>query len=606
MSVLVSTTNKPLNPRAQDLSPKGYNRAALYSGKALDFDGVNDQITLGTISDLTFGTGDFSAVLYWQIDSVSTYSWAIAKNPSTDFGIGINNTGGLLRLWIGGTLSLGTENILGGDWKKIAVVRESGVVSAYINGVAISLTETAMAGSIDSGDLLVGSWINNDDFWNGLLNNIRIFNTALTPAQISDLYLNPEKIVPDGVADSALKLWLPMMEGAGTTAYDGSGNGNHGTINGATWVSGIGAPVSQTALVSWNKGTNLALASEQFDNAYWSKVGTLTANAGTSPDGYLSADKLAAGTSNYITRQFTTTIGTTYTSSVYIKSANAGQSASLRFNLSAPQPTPSVSTLVSTTDQWQRVTATFTATNTSTFFQIGEWALLGYGPTNDILVWGASLTQSSSVQPYIPTGATAQTSPVLLPQGLTANKDITGVNAFESARNPYALNLDGDSWAEVHDNASLDMTTTATMEAWVNCDNLISSYQIIMVKSSATSWTGNFGRYVLRARQDTLNWWFDDFTANAKYYSVNLSGYNHLVVTKDGTTEKLYINGALVDTETGAATFTASPYSLVIGAQTSYGENWDNQLALPRIYNRALTATEVARNYNADKSKFGL
>ena len=127
-----------------------------------------------------------------------------------------------------------------------------------------------------------------------------------------------------------------------------------------------------------------------------------------------------------------------------------------------------------------------------------------------------------------------------------------------------------------------------------------------MVKSSATSWTGNFGRYVLRARQDTLNWWFDDFTANAKYYSVNLSGYNHLVVTKDGTTEKLYINGALVDTETGAATFTASPYSLVIGAQTSYGENWDNQLALPRIYNRALTATEVARNYNADKSKFGL
>jgi hypothetical protein len=75
------------------------------------------------------------------------------------------------------------------------------------------------------------------------------------------------------------------------------------------------------------------------------------------------------------------------------------------------------------------------------------------------LIWGASITQSSSVQPYIPTLATAQTSPVLLPQGLTANKDITGVNAFESARNPYALNLDGASWGEVHDNASLDFGT---------------------------------------------------------------------------------------------------------------------------------------------------
>jgi hypothetical protein len=56
MSVSVSTTNKPLNPRAQDLSPKGYNRAALYSGKALDFDGVNDYVDCGTL-DVTAYTG---------------------------------------------------------------------------------------------------------------------------------------------------------------------------------------------------------------------------------------------------------------------------------------------------------------------------------------------------------------------------------------------------------------------------------------------------------------------------------------------------------------------------------------------------------------------
>jgi hypothetical protein len=46
MATTTTTTNKPLNPRAQDLSPKGYNRAALYSGKALDFDGVNDYVDL--------------------------------------------------------------------------------------------------------------------------------------------------------------------------------------------------------------------------------------------------------------------------------------------------------------------------------------------------------------------------------------------------------------------------------------------------------------------------------------------------------------------------------------------------------------------------------
>jgi hypothetical protein len=111
-----------------------------------------------------------------------------------------------------------------------------------------------------------------NEWKNGQIAGVKLFNTALTAAQVADLYLNPEKIVPDGVASSALKLWLPMMEGAGTTAYDGSGNGNHGTINGATWVSGIGAPVAQTALVSWNKGTNLVQYSEQFDNAAWIKA----------------------------------------------------------------------------------------------------------------------------------------------------------------------------------------------------------------------------------------------------------------------------------------------------------------------------------------------
>jgi hypothetical protein len=111
---------------------------------------------------------------------------------------------------------------------------------------------------------------------NGEIAGFKIFNTALTAAQVADLYLNPEKIVPDGVADSALKLWLPMMEGAGTTAYDGSGNGNHGTISGATWVSGIGAPVAQTALVSWNKGQNKFDQSNDFESAWNLKNGTFT------------------------------------------------------------------------------------------------------------------------------------------------------------------------------------------------------------------------------------------------------------------------------------------------------------------------------------------
>ena len=51
MAVGFSNTNKPLNPRGQDASPKGYNRASLFSGKALDFDGVNDYVAVNNITD---------------------------------------------------------------------------------------------------------------------------------------------------------------------------------------------------------------------------------------------------------------------------------------------------------------------------------------------------------------------------------------------------------------------------------------------------------------------------------------------------------------------------------------------------------------------------
>ena len=609
MSVTISKTNKPLNPRAKDLSPKDYNRASLYSGKALDFDGVNDKVTFGTISDLTFGTGDFSVVLDWQIDSVSTYSWAIAKNPSTDLGIGINNTGGLLRLWIGGTLSLGTENILGSDWKKIAIVRESGVVSAYINGVAISLTETAMAGSIDSGDLIIGSWVSNADFWNGLINNVRIFNTALTAGQVSDLYNNPEKIVPDGVADSALKLWLPMMEGAGTTAYDGSGNGNHGSISGATWTSGIGAPVAQTALVGWNKGTNLLPSSEDYSFAGYTRRNiSVTEAYAISPDGTQNASLLTpSGTDSAVLENIAVTSGTTYAMSVWLKSAT-GSNLSITIALGSagfPESEGDGGKYknITVTTEWQRFSIVSTAdASVGTDVSIGGFSGLATG--ENILAWGWQFEQASSVGPYIPTFATAQTSPVLLPQGLTANKDITNVNSV--SRNAYALNLDGASWAEVHDNASLDFGTgDFTLECWVvaNFVNTGSGYNGILNTGGEAAPIANAGAYI-GSTSSTLS--AGCGTASFSFGSYVAGDWYHLIFTRESGTVKTYTNGAFVNSYSNTTNVTKPQDAMVGNDNLLLYRTYKDQIALPRIYNRALTATEVARNYNADKSKFGL
>ena len=79
-----------------------------------------------------------------------------------------------------------------------------------------------------------------------------------------------------------------------------------------------------------------------------------------------------------------------------------------------------------------------------------------------------------------------------------------------------------------------------------------------------------------------------------------------MVATKNGTSEILYLNGVQVDTNTGAATIAASDYSLLIGSRTGHSaaEMVDNQIAQPRIYNRALTAAEVLQNYNSGKNTY--
>lgn len=83
----------------------------------------------------------------------------------------------------------------------------------------------------------------------------------------------------------------------------------------------------------------------------------------------------------------------------------------------------------------------------------------------------------------------------------------------------------------------------------------------------------------------------------------------HLVVQNNGTTSYIYVNGVL--NASTAATWTGTtawPTNIV-----SIGRDQNNsmyylygQLALPKIYNRALTPEEVLQNYNATKGRFGL
>ena len=617
MAVTTTNINKPINPRGDDKSPLAFNRAKIYSGKALDFDGVNDYVNLDGFT-LSGTTATFVFNFNTDVLSVFRYLFDISDNR---FIIGFGDTSGVIQLYDGAFKNIFTPTI--GEWYNLIISIDGTTANCYVNGVLeTTLSITAIDLSSATQSALGANRDKGGSFWQGYVSGTRIFNTALTAAQVLDLYNNPEKIVPTGVDNTALKLWLPMMEGAGTTAYDGSGNGNHGTISGATWTHGVGAPVAQTAVIDWNKGQNIFTYSEDFTQ--WGNARTIdTANATTAPDGSNNAIKLEqeSGQTNAGSIYLAVTLsgGNDYQISVFAKAeeknfvvlydSNANRTF---FDVAngevGTNNSGGTATIEPFANDWYKCTITYTEPSTGN-------ANVGYyladtdnnttvTDSGGLYLWGPSIALEGKNNSYLPTYGTIQNSDVLLPQGLTSGYDITGVNQFENVRKQYALNLDGQSWAEIHDNESLDFGTGEfTMEVWVNGAfvNVGSSFNGILTLGgdAATAPSSSAGIYSRSA-----NYYFAINLNGINFSTIDLDTWTHLVVTRNSSNLiSTYYNGVLDTTATYADSVT-NALNPQIGRDSNSSRYYQDQIAQPRIYNRALTADEVEQNYNAGKNTY--
>ena len=120
-------------------------------------------------------------------------------------------------------------------WTHLSVVVNlNQETSLYVNG--IDVTEIAYNGiltaiSSPSSNMYFGKDVlNNQQGQNGKVDNISIWNKALNQSEIQE-YMN---CPPTGNEVGLVGYWN-MDEGTGTMLTDLSGNGNDGTINGATW-----------------------------------------------------------------------------------------------------------------------------------------------------------------------------------------------------------------------------------------------------------------------------------------------------------------------------------------------------------------------------------
>jgi hypothetical protein len=90
--------------------------------------------------------------------------------------------------------------------------------------------------------------------------------------------------------------------------------------------------------------------------------------------------------------------------------------------------------------------------------------------------------------------------------------------------------------------------------------------------------------------------------------TINSNTWYHTILTYDGSLVALYLNGTLVASSTTSGSLSyAAGGNLNIGRKNSFdGEYIQGNVSVTRVYNRALSRAEIAQNYNAIKTRFGL
>jgi hypothetical protein len=165
-----------------------------------------------------------------------------------------------------------------------------------------------------------------------------------------------------------------------------------------------------------------------------------------------------------------------------------------------------------------------------------------------------------------------------------------------------ALSFNGtSSWVTVADASSLDLTNGMTLEAWVRPTALGATWRCVIFKERPGGIV-----YSLYANEDTAKPIGQVYVAGEQNalgsVTLPLNAWTHLAVTFDGTTLRLYVNGALAGSKAVTGSMAASTGVLRIGGNAIWPEFFAGLIDEVRVYNRALSATEIGADMNAPLS----
>lgn len=173
-------------------------------------------------------------------------------------------------------------------------------------------------------------------------------------------------------------------------------------------------------------------------------------------------------------------------------------------------------------------------------------------------------------------------------------------NVVGSGEGKYALNFDGlNDYVEINNSDSLNPSSQITFEVWINQKIQVNTdkkkgdflfckdrHYIKIVRSD--------GKDVIKAELKGVRGKIISLTHIIK------NTWHHIVVTYDGSSMKLYLDGNLDTSKDADGSIEPNSKSVILGASNNKGElPFNGFVDEVRIYSKALTAAQIQEHYLA-------
>lgn len=216
---------------SNDGTVTGATQVAGKFGQAYSFNGSSNYISTGSITPASA-----ISVSFWFNTSTATgtlFEWGTNRYCK----IGIVTANKLSCPVDGSDAGAATSDnaIQDGIWHHAVIVSTGSAQTLYLDGSAQATTGVETLNT-SAAALYIGSTSTPGTYFTGTIDDVRIFSTNLTAAQVTTLYGGSLPVN----CDQSCKGWWKLDESSGTTATDSSNNAKNGTYtNTPKWQSGI-------------------------------------------------------------------------------------------------------------------------------------------------------------------------------------------------------------------------------------------------------------------------------------------------------------------------------------------------------------------------------